>query len=83
MGRMDLQKSEVAELLGGIRSLRSFRYDHVMREEYIGVEKVLLQHFKGTLESVRLGIINNRYVITSLITSLRDFHVLKDISLNS
>ena len=35
LGQMDLQKSEVAELLGGIRALKSFRYDHVMREEFL------------------------------------------------
>ena len=78
LGQMDLQKSEVAELLGGIRALKSFRYDHVMREEFLGVEKILLQHFKGTLESVILGKINNDYTITSL----RGFQMLKDISLD-
>lgn len=55
MGLMDLQKSVVAELLCGIYVLRTFRCDHIMREEYIVVEEVLLQPFKGTLENVESG----------------------------
>lgn len=49
-----------------------------MREDFLGVEKVLVQQFQGTLESVRLGKINDYYTITSL----REFQVLKDISID-